>query len=229
MAQTKIKQRQISGGLDGWIPAEETWTYASATTFTISGDKTSKYQKGDKIKLTQNSTAKYFYIIGVSYSSPNTTITVTGGIDYTLANAAITSPYFSKIENPQGFPQYFNWTPTVGGQASMTYTSVTLNGARFSLKGKTCFWNFSTNGTIGGTANSYMTHTVPISGSSSAANYSQIGQGDIYGDGGETNLVVCSVWNGASRTSTLVYKNTTNAFTAGSGRSLSLKGDYEIA
>lgn len=54
--QTKIKQSQISGGLDGWIPAEETWTYASADdptfTFTISGDKTGKYSVGMKIKLT---------------------------------------------------------------------------------------------------------------------------------------------------------------------------------
>jgi hypothetical protein len=46
MAQTTIKQRQIAGGLDGWIPAEETWTYASATTFTISGDKNWEIPKG---------------------------------------------------------------------------------------------------------------------------------------------------------------------------------------
>ena len=35
MAQTKISNRQISGGLDGWIPAEETWTYASADGATL--------------------------------------------------------------------------------------------------------------------------------------------------------------------------------------------------
>ena len=167
MAQTKIKPRQLEGGLDSWIPAEETWTYASATTITVPSGAASKYQKGDKIKITNNSATKYFYIVGVA----DTVLTVTGGTDYTVHDSAITNPFFSKIENPQGFPQYFNWTPTVGGQGSMTYTSVTISGARFSLKGKTCFWNFSTNGTIGGTANSYMTHTVPISGSSSAPNY----------------------------------------------------------
>jgi hypothetical protein len=94
----------------GWIPAGETWTYASATTFTISGDKTDKYQKGDKIKFSQTTDGqKYMYIIGVSYSSPNTTITVTGGSDYDLDNETISSPYFSKAENPQGFPQWFNF------------------------------------------------------------------------------------------------------------------------
>jgi len=100
---------------NGWVEADETWTYASATTFTISGDKRGKYQVYDKIKLTQT-TDKYFNIIAVSYSSPNTTITVDGLGIYTLANATITSPYFSKVETPQGFPQrevtLFSGTPS---------------------------------------------------------------------------------------------------------------------
>jgi len=100
---------------NGWVEADETWTYASATTFTISGDKRGKYQKGDKIKLTQT-TDKYFRITNISYSSPNTTVTVDGLGIYTLANATITSPYFSKVETPQGFPQrevtLFSGTPS---------------------------------------------------------------------------------------------------------------------
>lgn len=87
----------------GWIDANETWTYASAITFTISGDKTAKYSAGMKLKLTQT-TAKYFFITKVEYSDPNTTITVFGGTDYTLANAAITSPYYSTQKSPHGFP-----------------------------------------------------------------------------------------------------------------------------
>ena len=48
----KVQKVNLLKGLvpeNGWTPAGETWTYASPTTFTISGDKTSKYQKGDKI------------------------------------------------------------------------------------------------------------------------------------------------------------------------------------
>jgi hypothetical protein len=93
----------FTGTIDGWISAGETWTYASATTFTISGDKTGKYQKEDKVKLTQT-TDKHFRITNISYSSPNTTVTVDGFGIYTLANATITSPYYSKMDNPQGFP-----------------------------------------------------------------------------------------------------------------------------
>jgi len=91
----------------GWIPAGETWTYSGADdptfTFTIPGDKTTKYYAGMKIKLTQT-TVKYFIITKVAYSDPNTTVTVYGGTDYDLANAAITDPYYSMIRGPAGFP-----------------------------------------------------------------------------------------------------------------------------
>jgi hypothetical protein len=89
--------------ISGWVAAGETWTYASSTTFTISGDKTGKYSPGMRVKLTQT-TVKYFIITGVSYGSPNTTVTVFGGSSYSLANAAITDPYYSMLLAPQGFP-----------------------------------------------------------------------------------------------------------------------------
>jgi hypothetical protein len=102
-----LRSPLFQGTWDGWIDANETWTYASADdptyTFTISGDLSSKYSAGMRIKLTQT-TAKYFIITKVAYSSPNTTITVYGGTDYDLANAAITSPYYSMVKAPQGFP-----------------------------------------------------------------------------------------------------------------------------
>ncbi len=92
----------------GWLSAGETWTYASADaptfTFTVSGDDTGKYSPGMRIKLTQSSTTKYFIITGASYSSGTTTVTVYGGTDYTLADASITSPYFSMVKAPVGFP-----------------------------------------------------------------------------------------------------------------------------
>jgi len=110
----------ISFANDGWVPANETWTYASASTFRISGDKTGKYQAGQKIKLTQT-TAKYFIITKVEYSSPNTTITVYGGTDYTIANASITNNFFSLVKCPFGFPmEQDKWIQT------STYTSTTL-------------------------------------------------------------------------------------------------------
>jgi hypothetical protein len=91
-----------TAGSDGWTSAGETWAYASASTFTVSGDATSKYQVSDKLKFTQSS-VKYFYITAISYSAPDTTITVQGIYGETVANDAITANYYSKVESPQGF------------------------------------------------------------------------------------------------------------------------------
>ena len=110
----------------GWV-AVSTWAYASATTITVPSGAASIYSVGDKIKLTQT-TVKYFYVVGVA----DTVLTITGGTSYTLTNAAITSPYYSKFESPVGFPQYFNYTPT--GIAS---SNVTLTG-RFKVTGREC-------------------------------------------------------------------------------------------
>lgn len=90
-----------------WLSAGENWTFASADsptfTFTISGDKSAKYSPGMRIRIDQSG-IKYFIITSVSYSSPDTTITVYGGTDYTLADATINSPCYSMLKSPTGFP-----------------------------------------------------------------------------------------------------------------------------
>ena len=57
-----------------------------------------------KIKYTQT-TVKYGIttVVG-AFAAGVTPITFWGGTDYTLANAAITSPYYSTQKAPQGFP-----------------------------------------------------------------------------------------------------------------------------
>ncbi len=111
----------------GWSSVGETWTYASADsptfTFTISGDKSAKYSPGMRIKLTQT-TVKYFIITKVVYSSPNTTITVYGGTDYTLENATIESPCYSMLKAPAGFPlDPTKWTVTVTDSTQRSKTT----------------------------------------------------------------------------------------------------------
>ena len=104
-------------------------TYASATTITVASGAAAKFAKGDKIKLTQT-TAKYFYVVSIA----DTVLTVTGGSDYTVANAAITSPFYSHASSPIGFPKIFNYT--------VALTNVTIgNGfeeGSFSIEGGQC-------------------------------------------------------------------------------------------
>lgn len=134
--QTVTGQKTFGSGLlvatapvirawDGWNAVADTWTYASATTITVPTGAASLYSVGDKIKLTQTTT-KYFYVVAVA----DTVLTITGGSDYTLANAAITSPYVAHTANPVGFPQWFNYTPTGPTNTTMT--------GRFTVNGRTC-------------------------------------------------------------------------------------------
>lgn len=134
---TGVPSSSYTSITDGWIASGETWTYSTADsptyTFTISGDKTSKYSPGMRIRLTQT-TIRYFIVTGVNYSAPNTTVTIYGGTDYALDSATITSPYFSMFKAPVGFPlDPTKWTVTGtvagGSQASPT------NGTIYNLGG----------------------------------------------------------------------------------------------
>lgn len=92
----------------GWAADANTWSYSSADspTFVISvnADMTGIVGVGMRIKLTQT-TVKYFIVTAVgNYSGGATLITVYGGTDYTLADAAITLPNYSMHKAPLGFP-----------------------------------------------------------------------------------------------------------------------------
>jgi len=118
----------------GWIPLQVTCTYALATAFTVPGNLTTMFTTGMKLRLVQSGVTKYFYVVGSSYSSVTelTTVTITGGSDYSLTNTAISSPKISHATTPQGFPGWFNWAPTLTG-----YSSVPTNAVyRFSIDGR---------------------------------------------------------------------------------------------
>lgn len=91
-----ISSPALSGLLDGWIGAGESWTEASGTTITVPSNATTKYDVNDYIKLTQSSTVKYFKITAVS----STVLTVLGLNGETVANSPITANYYSKARNP---------------------------------------------------------------------------------------------------------------------------------
>lgn len=127
----------------GFLEATHTWTYASATTFTVTGDFSGRYVKGTKIRLVQSSTTKFFYVLSSTYSSPNTTVTIVPNTDYLLTNNTISSPYYSYSDNPPGFPLFLNYTATLtnlsGG--ALTTCSYRMNGTivtvlfRYTLAG----------------------------------------------------------------------------------------------
>ena len=221
---------------DGWIPANETWTYVSANSFSISGNVTYKYQKGDKLKLGQSGT-KYFYVTDVTYSAPNTIVTVTGGSDYTLANAGISLNYFSKVENPYGFPASFNYA--VSWTASVTNPAIvngTLNG-RFKVRGNFCLVQiYLIYGTSTTSGSGDWRFSIPLAVSSLAAPRA-IGIADVR-DASINNYVrMCILDSSATYITTFKQLDSatnlnsltgTSPITFGNGDSVAIQIEYEI-
>ncbi len=134
----------------GWIPIS-TLTRVSDSSATLSGDWTNRIGVGDKIHWLSNGSPRYNYVIGVSYSAPNTTIKIvencwnsTGGDSIFTSGETITSPFISKVANPQGFPGIFRWQPTYTG-FSTAPSNVT---ATFVIDGRmvTVCWRAHTAG-----------------------------------------------------------------------------------
>jgi len=158
----------ISGGggtgtpTDGWVDdSADTWTYASFTagppavgTFTVRGDRTAELTVGTRIKLTQT-TVKYFVVSADPvFGGVNTTVTVTAGTDYTLANAAISNNFHSYMVTPQGYPGWFNC-----GVNAQGFSALTANVAQFAVNGRTCFVSPDILGTSNATT---FTWTAPL-------------------------------------------------------------------
>ena len=127
----------------GWSPLADTLVYSVAAnplfTFTVTGDMTTTYTTGAKIKLTQGGVVRYFkilrsYCFVLSGQGPggaditNTYVVVDGGSAQVLVNSTITLPFISRANLPSGFPielekegwtginesvAYFSWDATI--------------------------------------------------------------------------------------------------------------------
>lgn len=160
---------------DGWISVNETWTYASPTTINVPSGATLNYNKGGKLKIIQNTT-KYFYIIKVE----DNLLTITGGSDYTLTNDTITEAFYSNIQNPQDFPDKFNFTAVV--DSAGTTPTYSVNECSFQVNGTMCIVNYTLANESGGTAGSGSQH-ITISTPVPASIATRIGFGSVYNGG----------------------------------------------
>ena len=153
--------------MDGWIDdAAETWTYASGSgggqaTFTVPGDLRTKYTVGTRIKLIQT-TVKYFVVCAdPTFAGGNTTVTISAGSDYTLANAAISTNFHSYATNPQGWPGWFNFTHSATGFTG----ALAATEARFDLTGSKLVIEMQIQGTSNATT---LTFSLPFTVSAAA-------------------------------------------------------------
>lgn len=118
---------------DGWLDAGETWTYASATSFTVSGDVTSKYTGGVRIKWNEGATTKYGIVLSSSYTAPNTTVNLVENEVYSIANTTLSSECYSHTFIPSGYPRLFvPTTLSVYSSSCHTGTAQTVGTTSFT-------------------------------------------------------------------------------------------------
>jgi hypothetical protein len=121
VAETKLDQMTENDSVfnsaitTGWNIDTDTWVYVSAVSFKVEGkDVTATFTKGTKIRYKQGGAYEYGIVASSAFST-DTTVTLIANTDYALASAVITDAGYSYVENPQGFPTVFAYTPTVAG------------------------------------------------------------------------------------------------------------------
>jgi hypothetical protein len=163
----------------GWISDSEAWTYGSSVAITIPEGTAGKFQKGDRIKFTQNSTVKYFYIITVAATS----LGVIGNGAVVVENTEtypITAKFHSHCASPKDFPDYFTYTPTYNSQGGAFTNPPSTQHAKFRIVGSWCRMNglFTYDANSGGTGDTYMTLPVVPATNYSAGYGSKVYNGE---------------------------------------------------
>ena len=218
---------------DGWSPVPDYLpiTFASTTSFTLQGDWTVTFQAGDKIKLVNGST-KYFYIQALSVAAGVTTILLMQTNDFALVSGSITGLYYSKAMSAVGFPQSFNYTPTLTSSGTAPSVGNGTIAGRYSRSGKNVTYNIIFTGgttTSFGTGDFHFAIPTTVSplgidavGSARATNPGTSNYILISNAGVNTNYATIWVTAGSLVGSSI-------PFAWGSGASLALSGTYESA
>ena len=170
----------------GWMDVSDTWTYRTATSVNVPDGAEDRYSVGDKLMFTQT-TVKIFYIVGVATGI----LTLTGGSDYTVANAAISAIAFSKSVSPVGFPQWFALTTSAWTTSATAFTNQPAGASYFTINGKTMIvrGQYQCHATSGGTGIFTATFTagemptMPSYSVGSAANHSAPYEGFVRSSG----------------------------------------------
>ncbi len=155
---TPIISNPTMRAYDGWISDTNTWVFASATSFTISGVDATAYLPIGTLVSYNDGAVDYGVVATVSFST-NTTVTLISNDDYTIANATLTAPRYSYDVRPQGFPSGFTFTNTA------THTGFSANPTnllyRYTTISRTCFMTIVqvTAGTSNATTK---TLTIPV-------------------------------------------------------------------
>jgi hypothetical protein len=215
----------------GWNKEDDTWVYVSASTFKIVGKNvTAKFIAGTRLRFKQGGAYKYAVVVSSAFST-DTTVTIAVNTDYTVANAVITDNYYSYQSCPQGYPQWFAFTPA---WANLTEGSATNVGA-YSLIGKTLTFRtkivFAANTSVSGG----VTLTLPVTINTAYTTNCNIGIVSIADSG--VGLILGKIWADGQIYADLssgpyvvpIILSSTVPMTWTTGDVLEVVGSYQIA
>jgi len=151
---------------NGWIQANEIATVLGTTsaqginigTLTVQATASNKYDKGDKLQFTQGGSTLCAYV----YSVPSgTTLLATGGTTYVIGTTAITNFQYSKSTNPNGFPDWLDYTSGVNYTGTAP-TGLTTTTSQFKIDGHEVRYRFHVSyGTAGTTTGVFINQPIP--------------------------------------------------------------------
>lgn len=107
----------------GWIQDTPTWTRTGNHTFTVDGTRLLEFRQGTKVRFKQGGSYKYG-VVGDASGAGTTTVELILNTDFTMVSGTVTDTWFSYIENPYLWPDWFSWSPTFTGFSSPPTTLV---------------------------------------------------------------------------------------------------------
>lgn len=211
----------ITDGLEwnGWNKRTETWTRTGNHTFTVSGDVTTTYRKGTKVRYKDGGSYEYGAVASSSHAAGTTTVTLITNTDYTMAAATITDKYISYVENPEGFPQFFNWAANPAGFSAQPSSPI----YRWRASGNQILIEYvePNNGTSNATT---FTATLPVAPAYNVANVAGtlVDNGALLTAAGRVTIVA------ASTTMTFFTNMSSGAWTNANGKRAVAYWSYEF-
>lgn len=95
----------------GWNTDDNTWTYASPTSFTVEGDGTDYLVPGTRVTWDDGTNTPGYGVIASNISG---TVQLIDNTDFPIADHALTSTKFV-YAHTDDFPDSFTWSPTLVG------------------------------------------------------------------------------------------------------------------
>lgn len=215
---TKVTEQEMS--VDGWITLPAC-SYSAGNAILFAPNLiTGKLSAGMKIKFTNNSVVKYFTIVVITTDGGNNNVVFLDG-SVAVTNSAITLPYYSMSEVPQGFPvSWTNYTPGIAAGAG-SFTSASATGRYKIIEGKTVVGKINATVATVGTGNGLIL-TLPLTAQSTSGVVA-VGREDAL-----TGAMCIGKLISTTQIAINSYNNT-NIVAGGNGSNILLEFTYEMA